>query len=137
MNSVEVGEEFLAHYGVKGMHWGIRKSEDHSTVPSDVAEGIKKARGEHQIYTKKKLHVSRSGQVRPYNPAIVGSAVLGAGIVGSILTTAVFPMGGAVSAVAGGAIGSTVAASIIRSMGNRKIYQISDSRTQWVQRNNP
>ena len=23
--SVDLGEDFLAHYGVKGMHWGIRK----------------------------------------------------------------------------------------------------------------
>ena len=25
LTSVELGEDFLAHYGVKGMHWGIRK----------------------------------------------------------------------------------------------------------------
>lgn len=25
INSVELGEDFIAHYGVKGMHWGIRK----------------------------------------------------------------------------------------------------------------
>ena len=24
MNTIEVGKNFLAHYGVKGMHWGIR-----------------------------------------------------------------------------------------------------------------
>lgn len=23
-NSTELGEDFLAHYGIKGMHWGIR-----------------------------------------------------------------------------------------------------------------
>jgi len=26
LTSVELGEDFLAHYGVKGMHWGIRKA---------------------------------------------------------------------------------------------------------------
>ena len=27
-NSVDLGEDFLAHYGVPGMHWGIRKDPD-------------------------------------------------------------------------------------------------------------
>ncbi len=24
-DSIDIGEDFLQHYGVKGMHWGIRK----------------------------------------------------------------------------------------------------------------
>ena len=29
----EVGEDFLAHYGKMGMHWGHRKAQDDTTTP--------------------------------------------------------------------------------------------------------
>lgn len=28
ISSIDRGEEFMAHYGVKGMHWGIRKDPE-------------------------------------------------------------------------------------------------------------
>lgn len=31
---MELGEDFLEHYGVKGMKWGVRKEEDEEVVPA-------------------------------------------------------------------------------------------------------
>lgn len=31
MKTVEKGEEFLAHFGVKGMKWGVRRRRDHTS----------------------------------------------------------------------------------------------------------
>jgi hypothetical protein len=37
-DSIDIGEEFLEHYGVKGMHWGVRKQRLRKT--KIVAAGV-------------------------------------------------------------------------------------------------
>ena len=39
-DSVVVGEEFLEHYGVKGMHWGIRKHGKAKIIAGGVTAAV-------------------------------------------------------------------------------------------------
>lgn len=87
----EVTEDFLAHYGVKGMHWGKHKSSDSKTVevsrqkkaPIDKAK-LKEARKD--IYSDVKAHMGTPGQRVTTGAALAstliggpsGSAIIGA-----------------------------------------------------------
>lgn len=46
-SSIDIGEDFMAHYGVKGMHWGIRNDglseEDRKWKKSGVSKAERKA----------------------------------------------------------------------------------------------
>lgn len=50
LGHVELGEAFLAHYGVKGMKWGVRK--DRSANPKSSKELVKEARKHGQAALK-------------------------------------------------------------------------------------
>ena len=110
-------ETYLEHYGVKGMHWGIRNEE---------AEN----------YTNEKLHKGLNGRVVPYNPVVRATAVVGGGIVTGILAGAAIPLG-PIGIAGASFIGASVTMNIIDRAGQRKIYRMSDARTQWIRNKNP
>lgn len=51
-------EDFLAHFGVKGMRWGVRRNRDHAPSSSDaqnaalVREKIRQTGGTHSLTNK-------------------------------------------------------------------------------------
>ena len=59
-NSIDLGEDFLAHYGVPGMHWGIRNNRD-------------------------KVYTDAYGKTVPFNPVITSAIQIGASATAGIL----------------------------------------------------
>lgn len=47
--SVDIGEEYLEHYGILGMHWGIRKGKSKT--------GISRARSALIDRNKRSIHI--------------------------------------------------------------------------------
>lgn len=50
---MDAAEKVLAHFGVKGMKWGVRKSRSTGTAPEHMAETAQK---KHEVLTKIKKH---------------------------------------------------------------------------------
>lgn len=106
----EVDELLLEHFGVRGMHWGIRS--DHS---KSVSKGTKRA-------ARDEKWKSRTTKQK----VAIGSAAFGLGF---LLSNAV--MGRTMSAPltivagAGGALaGAKIAGNIIDKRGNKKISEV-------------
>lgn len=81
-DSVVVGEEFLEHYGVKGMHWGIRRDRDNLSGLSDqeLRQKVDRMRLETQYNDIKRSASRNSGLNFVKNhlgtvAAVVGSVV--------------------------------------------------------------
>lgn len=56
--------EYLAHYGVKGMHWGIRKEREHSLRQRTSKEKIPKNRSFRSITKQQKRSGSSNREVK-------------------------------------------------------------------------
>lgn len=98
-------EPYLAHYGVKGMKWGVRRARQMSEKrdarrkqANERAEALERsAPGSEQAIKARtratKVNQSRYGQT---NPRIVGEAILrnvGTSLVGNVVTTAALSRG--------------------------------------------
>lgn len=59
-SGVIVDEEFLAHYGVLGMHWGVRRFQPYSLIPRKSGKGGKET-GEAKKASKSSNNSSSSG----------------------------------------------------------------------------
>ena len=104
MNSVEVGEEFLAHYGVKGMHWGIRNDKTY--------EGF-------------------NGEQVPYDPRLTLAIHTGATFIGAALGyfgARQLGLGGGLYALEFGGLSNLFSAAALQTMGSRKMDRINASR---------
>lgn len=103
---VDAAEEFIAHYGVKGMKWGVRGRSNRVTKISSDHKKVAPLRGRptHELTNKQlKTANERLGLERQYkqlNPSKIEKghnrvkAVLGVvGTVGTVLTLSQTPAG--------------------------------------------
>ena len=102
--SVYLGEDFLAHYGVKGMHWGIRN--DKEKPPRGPASAARVVTG-----------------------YVTGTAVgAGAGYVATALAAGTIGLSPVGAVVAGGVVAYGASYVITRSIiqhGSRKVKDLS------------
>ena len=52
----EQGEEFISHFGVKGMKWGVRKDQEAQTRDIMIKTGHTRIRGKTKVKTKGGSH---------------------------------------------------------------------------------
>jgi hypothetical protein len=111
----DVTEDFLSHYGVKGMHWGKHKSSGGGTVEKlsrsdkQVAKGDYKAKvkeARKDIYSDVKAGMSTRGQKTLAGASIAASLFTG-GSVGSVV------VGAQMMRAAGFSKGKTTATALI------------------------
>jgi hypothetical protein len=109
----EVTEDFLAHYGVKGMHWGKHKSggtveklsrTDKQVAKADYKAKVKEARKD--IYGDVKSGMS-SGKQRTLTGAAIATSLLTGGSTGSVV------VGAQMMRSAGFSKGKTMATAIL------------------------
>ena len=74
LTSVELGEDFLAHYGVKGMHWGIRKQ---------IVDVFRQGQNKYQDATSDP-RVARGAQVAKKTAIVAGVGIVGLAAVGGL-----------------------------------------------------
>ena len=88
VNFNEIGKDFLEHFGVKGMKWGVRRKRTRSGPPSEDAKrhaaNRKKDLSELSDKDLRELlnRVNMEQQARRLNPSTVkkGAAILAAGL---------------------------------------------------------
>jgi hypothetical protein len=69
MTILQEDADFLAHYGVKGMRWGVRKDQATSAVKSKVADVKSKAK------TVKDAHQEKVAKKAEAQAALVGKSI--------------------------------------------------------------
>ena len=100
-------DPYLAHYGVKGMKWGVRRARRMSEKrdarrkqANERAEALEKSAPGSEQAIKARSRATKVGQSRygQTNPRIVGEAILrniGTSLVGNVLTSAALGRGNA------------------------------------------
>ena len=100
-SSFDLGEDFLAHYGVKGMHWGIRKDQIRAKASSE----------------KNPFSTSNPNFVRNRDIAVAGA--------GAAAAAAVMPIGGPIgTTIVGIGAGFVKGAVHDISMGQVRMSQL-------------
>jgi len=104
LTSVELGEDFLAHYGVLGMHWGIRKD---------------------------KTYTGFNGREVPYDPRVTAAIHAGSTFVGAAIGyfgARAIGLNGGLYAIEFGGLSNLFSAAALQTMGRRKMDRINASR---------
>lgn len=86
-----MSDDYLAHYGVKGMRWGVRKTKVYGSSASGSAYSTDKRKSGLNVTTNKAALASRFSSLSPKTKKFLGDAAfaVGTGVVTAVLSEGV------------------------------------------------